>query len=170
MRESQDPYEAIASTNVSKGWNTYNKGIEFLEAQRIERGLKSLSSKGAEDLLEAKRIFTEELSAENPDWGTERGKIDINKINNFLKFAKEATTDSRFKNRPDIKAMSDYFAGREYIRGLLAGRDSKNLSNTENLDIKEMWDTFIGDLIDENLTFSRIYTRILENDDLRKGF
>ena len=170
MRESQDPYEAIASTNVSKGWNTYNKGMEYLEAQRIERGLKSLNSKGAEDLLEAKRNFVAELSVENPDWGSERGKIDINKINNFLGFAKKATTDPRLKNRSDIKAMSDYLAGREYIRGLLAGRNSQTLTNDENLDIKEMWDEFIGGLLDEYLTFGKIYTRILENDDLRKGF
>jgi hypothetical protein len=170
FRESQDPYDAIANTQVSKGWNTYNKGIDFIESQRIARGLKSLNSKGAEDLLAAKQQFVLELSAENPSWATERGKIDTNKVDNFLGFAKKLTLDKRTAKRPDIKAVADYLAGREYIRGLLAQRKSQSLDNAENLDIKEKWDSFIGDLIDENITFSRVYTRILENDDLRKGF
>jgi hypothetical protein len=170
FRESQDPYKAIASTQVTLGWDTYNKGNDYIESQRIARGLRSLNSKGAEDLLAAKQQFVAELSAENPDWATERGKIDTNKVDNFLKFAKEMTLDKRTAKRPDIKAVADYFAAREYIRGLLAQRKSQSLDNTENLDIKEKWDSFIGDLIDENITFGRVYTRILENDDLRKGF
>lgn len=170
FRESQDPYDAIATTQAEKGWNVYNKGVDFIESQRIARGLKSLNSRGAEDLKAAKEQFVAELSAENPSWAKVRGKIDTNKVNNFLAFAKEMTLDKRTANRPDIKAVSDYLAGREYIRGLLAGRKSQSLDNAENLDIKEKWDTFIGDLIDENITFSRVYTRILENDDLRKGF
>lgn len=170
FRESQDPYDAIANTQVTKGWSTYNKGIDYIESQRIARGLKSLNSKGAEDLLAAKQQFVAELSVENPSWATERGKIDTNKVDNFLSFAKKMTLDKRTAKRPDIKAVADYFAAREYIRGLLAQRKSQSLDNTENLDIKEKWDSFIGDLIDENITFNRVYTRILENDDLRKGF
>jgi hypothetical protein len=170
FREKQDPYEAIAATQTSKGWITYNKGVDYLESQRIARGLKSLNSKGAEDLAAAKKQFVADLSAENPSWGADRGKIDTNKVENFLKFAKEMTLDKRTANRSDIKAVSEYFKGREYIRGLLAQRKSQSLDNTANIDLKEMWDGFIGDLIDENITFSRVYTRILENDDLRKGF
>lgn len=170
FRESQDPYEAIKATQTEKGWNVYNKGIDYIESQRIARGLKSLNSKGAEDLLAAKQRFISDLSEENPSWGAERGKIDINKVNNFLKFAKELTLDKRTADRPDIKVVADYLAGREFIRGLLAQRTSQSLDNEGNLDLKEKWDTFIGDLIDENITFSRVYTRILENDDLRKGF
>jgi hypothetical protein len=170
FRESQDPYDAIAETQTQKGWITYNKGVDYLESQRIARGLKSLNSKGAEDLAAAKKQFVAELSAENPSWGAARGKIDTNKVNNFLAFAKEMTLDKRTANRPDIKAVSDYLKGREYIRGLLAQRTSQSLDSADNLDVKEMWDSFIGDLIDENITFNKVYTRILENDDLRKGF
>ena len=170
FRESQDPYEAIAATQTSKGWNEYNKGIDYLESQRIARGLKSLNSKGAEDLLDMKQRFVALLATENPDWASERGKIDTKKVENFLSFAKEMTLDKRTANRPDIKAVAEYFKGREFVRNLLAQRESQSLDNPDNLDIKEKWDSFIGALIDENITFSRVYTRILENDDLRKGF
>ena len=170
FREKQDPYEAIAATQAEKGWIEYNKGMDLLEAQRISRGLKSLNSKGGEDLAELKRQFIDDLSAGNPAWASVRGKIDTNKVNNFLQFASDMVKDPRVSSRPDILVMKDYLEGREYIRQALAGRKSQVISNTSNADLKELWDEFIGELIDSNITFNKVYTRMLENDDLRKGF
>jgi hypothetical protein len=65
--------------------------------------------------------------------------------------------------------MSDYLEGRDYVRSILATRGSKSINAVENQDIKEMWDTFTGGLLDEYISFSRVYNRILENDDLTKG-
>jgi len=65
--------------------------------------------------------------------------------------------------------MSDYLEGRAYVRDILASRKSKSINSVENQDIKEMWDTFTGGLLDEYISFSRVYNRILENDDLTKG-
>jgi hypothetical protein len=171
FRESQDAYEAIKETNVEKGWLIYNKGIEKIEAARIARGLKSLESRGAEDLKAAKQQFVAELEAENRDWADARGKIDINKIVTFLRFAKDTVDDPRVKNRPDMQAMATYLAGRERIMSALASRPSQSLDNEGNADLKAAWDEFVGQLIDEDGTgtFTRIYTRYLERDDLRKG-
>ena len=169
FRESQDAYEAIKDTNVEKGWIVYNKGMDKIEAARIARGLKSLESKGAEDLKIAKANFVARLEAENRDWADARGKIDINKVNTFLRYANETIKDSRLANRPDMKTMAQYLAGRERIRAALATRQSQSLDNPANADIKAAWDNFTGQLIDQDVTFNRIYTRYLEKDDLRKG-
>jgi hypothetical protein len=169
MSESQDPLTAIKETNASKGWILYNKGMDLIEAVRIKRGLKSLQSKGAEDLKAAKDAFVTGLEQSNPDWAEVRGKIDTKKVENFLKFAQNATEDPRLANRPDIKSMSDYLKGRQLIIDVLAKRKSHSLDNAANTDLKEVWDTFTGLLIDQDVTFNRIYTRILEKDDLRKG-
>ena len=88
---------------------------------------------------------------------------------NFLKFAKNATTDPRLSQRADIKTVADYLKGREYVMAMLAGRKSKNIDNEENADIKELWSAFVGELIDQDVTFNRVYTRILENDSLLEG-
>jgi len=168
-RTTQDAYEAITETKAELGWIKYNKGMDLLEAQRIARGLSSLNSKGAEDLLAAKQVFVAALEQENPDWAKIRGKIDLNKVTNFLRFANEAVNDSRLAKRPDIKTMSEYLKGRELIRQTLATRPSKSINAKENADLKEVWDVFTGVLIDQDVTFNRIYTRILENDDLSKG-
>jgi len=168
-RESQDPYEAIASTQAEKGWITYNKGMDILEAERIARGLPNLNVKAAQDLADRKRQFIEDLGQENPEWAAVRGKIDTQKVYNFLKFAQEAIADPRLAGRPDLKAMSDYLEGRQYIREILQSRKNKSINAVSNQDIKEAWDTFTGGLLDEYISFSRVYNRILENDDLTKG-
>jgi hypothetical protein len=169
FRSKQDPYEAIKATNAEKGWLEYNKGMDLIEAQRINRGLKSLQSNGAEDLLELKNQFVAGLENQNPDWSEVRGKIDTNKINNFLKFSQKLVVDPRVSGREDIQGMSDYLVGRKYIIDLLAQRPSQSLDNQANADIKELWNSFTGQLIDEYPLFNKIYTRVLENDDLRKG-
>lgn len=169
FRESQDPYQAIKETNAEKGWIEYNKGMDLLEAERINRGLKSLNSKGAEDLKAAKEQFIAELSNENPDWASVRGKIDTQKVYNFLKFAQQTSKDSRLANRNDMKTMTEYLQGRDWIIQQLAQRSSQNIDNPENLDLRQAWDAFTGELIDQDITFNRVFTRYLEKDDLRKG-
>ncbi len=89
---------------------------------------------------------------------------------NQLPFAEgNAIKDPRLSNRPDMKTMTEYLAGRERVRAALATRESQSLDNESNADIKAAWDEFIGDLIDKDVTFNRIYTRYLERDDLRRG-
>ena len=169
MRESRDPYEAVRETNAEKGWIDYNKGMDMLEAIRIQRGLKSLESKGAEDLKAAKQQFVLDLAAENPDWDAARGKMDIRKVMNFLKFAKKSIDDPRLSDRNDMKTMREYIEGREFIIEALSVRKSKNIDNENNADLRQAWAEFIGELVDKDITFSRVYTRVLENDKLTES-
>jgi hypothetical protein len=169
FRESQDAYEAIKDTKVEKGWIVYNKGMDKIEAARIARGLKSLESAGAEDLKAAKQRFVAQLESANREWADARGKIDTNKVISFLRYAKDVVSDPRIKDRQDMKTMSTYLAGRQRIMQALATRTSQSIDNPENQDLKIAWDNFIGELIDKDVTFNRIYSRILEKDDLRKG-
>jgi hypothetical protein len=143
--------------------------MDRIEAERINRGLKSLESRGAEDLKQMKKDFVAYLSEKNPDWASVRGKIDTRKVMNFLTFAEKATKDPRLSARSDIKTMGDYLKGRRYIIDLLADRKSKNIDNEENADLKELWTAFTGYLIDKDVTFNRVFTRILENDTLLEG-
>lgn len=168
-RTTQDAYEAIAETNAERGWIKYNKGMDLIEAARIARGLPSLNSKGAEDLALAKQAFVAALEQENPDWANVRGKIDLNKVTSFLRFANEAIQDPRLGKRKDMQTMAEYLKGRDAIRKVLATRSSKSINAVDNADLKEAWDVFTGLLIDQDVTFNRVYTRILENDDLTKG-
>jgi hypothetical protein len=169
FRESQDPYEAVAATQAEKGWITYNKGIDIIEAERIGRGLPNLNGMDAADLKERKERFIDQLEDENPAWAKVRGEINTKRVINFLKFANEVVNDPRTKGRSDMEGMADYLEGREYVRQMLAERDSKSIDAVSNADLKEMWDTFTSGLLDEYISFSRVYSRILEKDNLTEG-
>lgn len=169
FRGAQDPYEAIAETNAERGWILYNKAMDRIEAERINRGLKSLESRGAEDLKQMRSDYIAWLSERNPDWASVRGKIDTRKVMNFLTFADKAVNDSRLSSRSDMKTMAQYLDGRKRIIEMLSQRPSKNINNEENADIKELWSAFTAYLIDKDVTFNRVYTRILENDTLLEG-
>lgn len=170
FRGTADPYEAFDAVQIDKGWKVYRKGMAIIEARRIQGGFKSLNSKGAERLKAQKETFINSLIEENAAWGKDFGNIDTQKVNNFLRYATNVIQDSRLSGRQDIKTLSDYLEGRRFIMEVLSTRSSKSIDNPDNLDIKERWDTFVGRLLDEDITFERIYTRILEKDDLRKGF
>jgi hypothetical protein len=86
-----------------------------------------------------------------------------------LRYANDVVSDPRLKNRPDMKTMATYLAGRQRIIEALSARPSQSIDNPANQDLKAAWDEFTGELIDKDVTFNRIYTRILEKDDLRKG-
>lgn len=168
FRESQDPYTAVAETEAEKGWIVYNKGMDILNAELIARGLTSFNSKDAADLNERRQRFITELEAENDAWRASRGAIDTKKVENFLVLARKMVGDERVNQRQDMKTMQAYLDGRNFIIEELAARGGTTLNNEDNIDLKERWDTFITGLIDEDVTFNRIYTRILERDDLRK--
>jgi len=169
MRGIADPYTALSDAQVEKGWISYRKGMAILEAQRIEGGFKSINSRGAEYIKERKEAFVAALSKNNPAWAKEFGQIDTNRVNNFLTIAAEAVNDSRLKDRQDISTLKKYLQGRDLIRRELANRESQSITAQGNEDLRERWDSFVGVLLDKDVTFERIYTRILEKDDLRKG-
>lgn len=170
FRGVKDPYEAVEETEAELGWREYRKGLAILEAERIRRGLKSLSSKGGEDLIAAKAQFISDLSEQYGGWAKAYGNIDINSVNRFLSQASKWINDSRISNRQDIQTFKQYLEGRRIMREELARRQYKSIGAQANEDLKEAWDTFVGELLDIDVTFERIYTRILEKDDLTKGF
>lgn len=166
-RESQDPYAAYDETLAEKGWIVYNKGMDILNAQLIARGLKSFQSRGAEDLNAAREAFIADLEAENDAWREARGTINTKKVENFLKFAQRLLDDDRVNKRQDMVTLDTYLQGRNFIVDQLDLRGG-TINNPQNADLKERWDAFVMELIDQDVTFSRIYTRILERDDLSK--
>lgn len=170
FRERQDPYEAVAKTQAEKGWLTYRKGMAYLEAARIKAGLPSLNVKAAEFLRVKKRTFIAELGNENPAWIEAYNNINPGKITKFLKFANSVIDDPRLSGRKDIQTLKEYLDGRKWIQEQLRFRASKSLDNPSNGDLQYKWYTFTGALIEQDITFERIYTRMLEQDNPSEGF
>ena len=169
MRERQDPYEAFNKTQADKGWIQFKEGTAMLEALRIRAGFSSLNASGAEYLRDKKQELVAIISRENPAWAESYGKIDSGAVTSFLRFADKVKDDPRISGRPDVVSLKQYMEGREIIRGILASRDSKSIDAASNADLRVKWDELIGMLINQDVTFGDIYSRILDKDDLTKG-
>jgi hypothetical protein len=78
--------------------------------------------------------------------------------------------DPRLSGRQDIKTLKMYLEGRKWMQEQLRFRESKSLDNVSNGDLQYKWQTFTGALIEQDITFERIYTRMLEKDNPSEGF
>jgi hypothetical protein len=168
-RELRDPFDAFNQTLINKGWIQYRKGSALIDAMRISSGLASLNSSGAEYLQQQKQALTEAIAGDNPAWFKSKSTINTAKVNRFLNYAAKIVNDPRLSDRPDIQSLKKYIQGREMIKTILETRSSQSLEDGDNQDIKQQWFNFVGLLINNDVTFGDIHSRILENDDLSRG-
>ena len=169
FRDQRDPFDAFNQTLINKGWIQYRKGSALIDAMRISSGLTSLNSPGAEYLQQQKQALTEAIAGDNPVWFKSKSTINTAKVNRFLDYASKIVEDPRLANRPDMQSLKKYMQGREMIKNILQTRSSQSLNDRENFDIKQQWYNFVGLLINNDVTFGDVHSRILENDDLSRG-
>jgi len=168
-REKLDYIEVTDKIQADKGWLQYKTASAKIEAERIYAGFSSLNQKGAEYLAEKKAKLVELLGQANPQWYTSYININTGKIVSFLRYANDISSDPRISGRSDISTIKLYIAAREKTRMALANRGSSSILSDENMDLRIAWDAFVGKLINSDITFGDIYSRILEKDDLSKG-
>lgn len=170
-----DPKEAFKRNNAELGWIQYQKLSAELESIRIDRGLKNMRVKGAEDLRRIKAQWIEKITGpDGPNWGNDwyddYRSLDSNTTVKFLRAAKLATTDPRIKDRHDIVTMNQYLQARAQFRKLLQQRKaaggSGSILTEANSDLKTYWDNVTGTLVDRDPIFADVFSRYLERDDL----
>ena len=162
------PGEAVKDAQVSQGWLEYNQGMTYLRTQLEAQGLKTFTSKGAEDLKAQKDAFLEQLKQENGAWADAfdtGGSPD--KIGAFLRMADNATADdSRLASRPDNQALAQWVQGRREIKAELAARESSSIDDPSNADLAEAWESYQGQLVASDIGFEQMFNRVLGRDDL----
>ena len=170
FRSSKSPEQAIADVEVQKGWYDYHKGITALDLKLQERGLTSLSQRGAEDLKDIRDQFVAGLKTENQSWAAEFGQQGGDKVSQFLTFAASSVNaHPELGDRADIQALAQYVQARNIIKEQLTARGLSNLTAKKADDLSAIWDTFTTQLCSENLGFSQMWSRVLSRDDLSGG-
>jgi len=170
FRSSKSPERAIADVEVQKGWYDYHKGMTALDLKLQERGLTTLSQRGAEDLKDIRDQFVDQLKTENQSWAAEFGQQGGDKVSQFLTFAASSVNaHPELGDRSDIQALAQYVQARNTIKTQLADRGLSNLTAKKASDLAAIWDTFTTQLRSENLGFSQMWSRVLSRDDLSGG-
>lgn len=179
QRERYSLDEMITSQSNRLAWSKFSRFMDGLEARRKEEGLPNLLVKDAEHLLQAKRLFVEDLAKEFPSWrddylNVDRGAFDrkIEAFRDFADYPGLGTPDEEGNVREDLAPLNDYFEMRDLVMGILQLRKEQGGSGTliarENQDIAVLWESFISNLLSENPMFADLFYRYLDNDQLRQ--
>lgn len=165
------PEDALGNARAQEGWIVYNQGMTKLDLSLEERGLHSISQRGAEDLAQAKQTFMDQMAATFPDWKKDYDLVDMGKVTGFLGSMYSAMkSDRSLANRPDMVALGQYMVARDAYQRQLDSRQFGSIDAKNNADLKFQWDQFVSSLSRQNIGFAQMYNRILQKDDLSKDF
>lgn len=186
LREPVQPFsdttqrEPISGEQLHEGgqetlaWRDYTRFMDWLDAERVSRGLPSFSVAEARDLMALKRRREEQIAQQYPAWQESREReitLPQAKWQERVSFFRKAlSTNPDLANRPDNEVLSQYLAARDNMVGQLADRasqgGSETLSSEANLDLQRTWEAFTNNLVERNPSFAPLYYRWLEHDSL----
>lgn len=168
-RGKKDPLENFNEPAVRRGWMEYYKARAAVDAELDARGLKSLTSSRAKDLREALANYRKQLALAFPGWGEDYDQRDASRVEGFIAAIQDAGEQyPSLRERKDMRLLDAYIKSRQVIHEELKRRPRKSLSDPSNADLAEAWGAYVKQLTDQDLSFTYMYNRILEGDDVNK--
>lgn len=183
---SQSPAEAMKKTEAEKGWIQYNQLMDAIDNELKDRGLTSITQKGAEDLEAVKTAVIQKLAVKtdaqgNPVINPKTGQYeqtawyddyldsDGSKTNRVIYGLGTILDDDRFmkenRKNPTWKSVSAYIDFRKAVAAELMGRRYKSLDAKANADLRFIYDGFVNKLKnDDKMGFAYLYDRFLSQD------
>jgi hypothetical protein len=169
FRSQKSPAEAMKQFEAERGWQAYQKMNLLIDEELARRGLKSIRSRGAEDILEAKKQQIRYLGQKYGGWAeaydADSGEGVVRMVNAALS-AQDAHPELR--KRSDMRKLNSYLVAREQMRQAMAANGSMNIDNKVNQNLASAWATWVKQMADSDLGFRQMYDRVLERDDLSR--
>jgi hypothetical protein len=175
--ESRATEDVLTDRQISLGWSYYEKFAKQRDAALAMYGLKSVESKGAEQLGIKAAWEKSVLSIKNylEPWGQayDNSVGDFTKTKRYVKGLIKTTQDKKwmaqYGETSTMQAVSDYVLNRDYLARELANRKANlgtaGISDPANSDLKDAWDEYILKMKLWDNGFGDFYTRYLENDN-----
>lgn len=165
-RRKMSAKEALDASQRAQGWALYGKANTALQLELERRGLRSFRQKGAEDLAELKREVVAYVTDKyGSAWREDYDKNDSGAVGRFLRTASQFMDDPRLRDRGDVVLLRRYIAARTEMQKVLAERGG-NLDSPDNADLAELWDGYVSELVQQDISFEQMYQRILQRDNL----
>lgn len=168
--------DRIRQAQISAGWDMYTKVAEAIRADMTQRGLTSLSQKGAEDLAAKKQLAVYKIAGKYEAWADDYTTTDRDSVPKRIAAMAQIVNDQRLANDPnrtDIQAMRAYLAKRAQFMGILAQRDaaggSASLTATSNRDLYLAWESTREAIAEKDTKFSPTMERYLSQDMLQSS-
>ena len=189
FKQAQSPIEARKKVEANKGWITFGKVQDALDAELMTRGLTSLSQKGAEDLKALKEFFVNKLGTvtdaqgkpvidkktgqvQRTPWYDDYQDTDGSKTNRVIAGLGTILSDKKFLDAhgedPIWKSASIYLQARQSLAQELAARKAAggagSIDAVANQDLNIVYKTIVNKLTKQDDGFKQMYTRLLQND------
>ena len=191
MRSGLSAQEAWKAMRVNQGWSDYDKVVQGLQAQLIQRGLGSFSDRGAQDLDQTRKnavlLLTQKYNADgtlnkhyNEQFADAYATQDTNKYNQTANDLTELVNDPKMwakaydektntvGQRSDIYTLRSYLDAREAmvqaldVRGGNGG--SSDINARSNQDLRAQFEALTNRLIEADTKFQSIHTKYFAND------
>lgn len=171
QRETISPQEFAEGGQQTIAWKEWTRFLDWVDAERISRGLPNLNVAEARDLQALKERKRDELATKYDSWADARNEEMTRPRHQWQERVdafREFTNTPDLAQRPEVKAVDEYLQLRDQMVAALAQRSasggSKTLDAGANSDLQEIWDTAVADLIDRNVAFGPVYYRWFEHD------
>lgn len=191
MRSDLSARDAWKQVNANRGWAEYDNALTTLNAQLIQRGLRSFSDRGAQDLAKIRKnvlsVLTEKYRADgslnpqyNEDFANAYATMDTNKYNQTAQDLETIVNDPQMwakaydaktntvGQRSDIYSLKSYLAAREQVMQILAQRSgqggSSDINANSNTDLRLAFEQNTNSLIEQDTKFQSLHTKYFAND------
>lgn len=175
QRSQVQPGDVIKNAQVDQGWDEFRRVDTMVDSALKERGLKSVNVKAAADIKAAKDKLVADLEVKYPAWKVAKATFTTGKTDRFVDMVNDlfAKKDPRFVDRPGFTTLGRYLASRSTLVSALAERKgaggSDNLQADQNTDLRNAWETIVGNLRLQDTAFADLQTRWLTGDRLESG-
>ena len=179
FRGKQDPTVALRRNQAKEGWIKFRQVQNLIDLKLEQRGLTSITQRGAEDLASFKSAVITSLATEkDPVTGKSSGKIsawfedynDVNrsKVLKTVQGLQKIINDPVFmkdnQDNPTWKSLVLYMNTRVLLSSRLAQRESANIDTQSNADLRTFYDAVTKKLKSDDIGFSDMYDRYLSQD------
>lgn len=181
QRNKMSATDAMAENQKRLGWTRFTAMANRLTAELHNRGLKSFTDKGAEDLKAEKSSYVQLYSNPlypdgtvnpyyNKAWSEEYSTLDPLKYDRMIPGLTEVARSrlADLPDRSDLRVLQMYLGGRQALLGTLAGRakdgGKKTLTAKANADLALSWHSFVDGLIESDTRFGDLHSRYLARD------
>lgn len=169
--------EAMKENQRRLGWAKFSSVMDWLNAQKVQRGLATLHDQGAEDLDAIKKAFVMMLGdptlpdgRDNPyynaEWSQDYYSLDAKKYERLAPALETAATQvlKTDPGRADMRGLLQYLQGRKVIVQTLNASPYKTLSAKANTGLKAAWVAYVSSLTDASPDFESLFNRYLSRD------
>ena len=178
-RGALDPLEAIKRNQAREGWVKYRKIQAYIDMELRKRKLSNVDAEGASDLKILKNATISQLASEiDPVTGKSTGEVSAwytdfmdrdgtktqRTVEGLRKIVQDPTFMKENADNPTWKSVILYLQVRAKTASLLARRKSKDINAIENRDLKALITAAALQLKAEDIGFSDLYDRYLEQD------